>query len=300
MPSDAHAADLRRWKPIRQQLKPYLFLLPILTFAVGFVYYPFFKTFLYAFSQVNFKGEIVGFAGTDNFSYLFSRRDFKIALENTLRLMLINVPATVALTLGMALLVWKRRHLSAVNETMFSVPIAVSMASAGLVFKVLLNPTVGYFNYALGLNIGWYTDKNTAMYGILMLTVWMGLGFNFLLFLSALRSIPSGILEAATLDGAGPLARFFRVQLPLIVPTLFYVACTNMVQAMMTSGPVIILTQGTSSLRATTTLIYMMYSSGYSSANYGLAACVSLVTFFLTLTFTVLGFWLEGKRGSYQ
>lgn len=295
-----HAGAARRRKPWGQRIKPYLFLLPILTFAAGFVYYPFFKTFLYSFSRVNFRGEITGFAGTDNFAYLFSRREFKIALENTLRLMLINVPATVALTLCMALLVWKKRRLTAVNETLFSVPIAVSMASAGLIFKVLLNPTVGYFNYALGLNIGWYTDKNTAMYGILMLTVWMGLGFNFLLFLSALRSIPSGILEAATIDGASPLTRFFWVQLPLIAPTLFYVACTNMVQAMMTSGPVLILTQGTSALRATTTLIYMMYSSGYSSANYGLAACVSLVTFGLTLTFTALGFWLEGRRGNYQ
>lgn len=279
----------RRWKP-------YLFLLPMVAFAVGFVYYPFLKTFLYAFSRVNFKGEITGFVGLENFQYMFSRRDFKIALENTLKLMLINVPVTLVLTLSMALMVYRPRRLRALNESLLSVPMAVSMASAGLIFKVLLHPTVGYLNYALGLRVGWYTDKSTAMYGILMLTVWMGLGFNFLLFLSALRSVPAQVMEAATIDGAGPAARFFRVQLPLISPTLFYVACTNMVQAMMTSGPIIVLTQGGPS-RATTTLIYMMYSSGYSSANYGLAACVSLVTFGLTLAFTIGGFWIERQRG---
>lgn len=288
-----------RRRPWRQRLRPYLFLLPMLAFAVGFVYYPFLKTFLYSFTRVNFKGEITGFAGLDNFRYLFSRRDFGIALRNTLLLTLMNVPATLVITLFLALLAEKRRRGSAVYETLFTLPMAVSMSAAALIFKILLNPTVGYINHFFQWNIGWYEDRDTALYGVALLTIWMGLGFGFLLFLSALRGVPGHLMEAAVIDGAGPCSRFFRIQLPLISPTLLYVFCTNMVLSMMTSGPIIILTQGGPS-RATTTLIYMMYSSGYASANYSLAACVSLIAFGLTLLFTIGAFALEGRRVHYQ
>ena len=286
-------------RSVKQAVKPYLFLLPMLIFAIGFVYYPFIKTFLYSFTTVNARGQIVGFAGLENFAYVFSRREFKSALENTLRLTALNVPLTLVLTIFMALLSRKKRRLSPVYETMFTLPMAVSMSAIVLIFKVLFNPTVGYVNYALGLDWGWFRDKHTAFYGILLLDVWMGIGFNFLLFLAALRGIPDQLIEGAELDGAGRLAILLHIQLPMITPTILYVVCTNMVQAMMTSGPVLILTQGGPS-RATTTLIYMMYSSGYSSANYSLAACVSIVTFALTLGFTVAAFALDERKVHYQ
>ena len=281
--------------PWAAPLKAYLFLLPMLALAGAFVYYPLAKTILQSVSVVNFRGEITGFAGLENYAYLFSRREFGIAVQNTLHLALVNVPVTLVLTLLLAWLTCRRHPLAPVYETMLSLPMVVSMAAITLVFKVLLNPTVGYLNYALGLNIRWYQDRHTAMAGILMLTVWMGIGFNYLLFLSAFRSIPEDILGSARIDGAGPLRTLLRVQLPLIFPTILYVLCTNMIQAMMTSGPILILTQGGPS-RSTLTMIYFMYTSGYGSSNYSLAAAVSLVTFGMTLLATLLLFFLEKRR----
>ena len=127
----------------------------------------------------------------------------------------------------------------------------------------------------------------------------MGIGFDFLLFQSAFRSIPQHITEAADLDGAGFFIRFFKIELPMVSSTVFYVLCTNMVLAMMTSGPMIIITQGGPS-RSTTTLMYMMYASGFGSANYSLAAVVSLVAFALTFGFTLLSFVFERKKVHYQ
>ena len=282
-----------RQRPLKW-VRPYLYLLPMLVFAVGFVYYPFIKTLAQSVSVVNFRGEITGFAGLDNFRYLFSRREFAIAIGNTLRLMLINVPVTLVITIALAWFSARQRRWGAVYETMLALPMTVSMAAITLIFKVLLNPTVGFVNYALGLRVGWYTDRHTAMSGILMLTVWMGIGFNYLLFLSAFRAVPEDMIGSARLEGAGPLTVLFWVQLPMISPTILYVTCTNMIQAMMTSGPILILTQGGPS-RSTTTLIYLMYTAGYRSANYGLAACVSLIAFAMTLTFAVLLCWLEGR-----
>ena len=278
--------------------KPYLFLLPMVIFAVGFIYYPFVKTILDSFSVVNFKGEITGFAGLENYRYMISRREFAIAVQNTLKLMLINVPVTVVLTCCFAWFTARPRILNSISETLFSISMAVSMSTVTLIFKVMLNPTVGIVNYLLGIDCGWYTDRHTAMSGILLLTIWMGIGFNYLLFLSAFRSIPADILHSATLDGAGRWSCFFRIQLPLVSPTMLYVLCTNMIQAMMTSGPVLILTQGGPS-RSTTTLIYLMYTSGYRSSNYSLEACVSIFTFVLTLGFTVLTLVADAKKVEY-
>ena len=279
--------------------KPYLFLLPMVVFVVGFVYYPFFKTCVQSVSNVNFRGEITGFVGLENFQYLFSRREFGIALQNTLKLTLINVPITIVITLLLAWLCSSPHPLHSVYETMFALPMVVSMAAITLVFKVLLNPSVGFLNYALGLNVGWYEDRHTAMSGILMLTVWMGIGFNFLLFLSAFKGLPPDMLGSAELDGAGSIRTLLSIQIPLISPTILYVACTNMIQAMMTNGPILILTQGGPS-RSTMTMIYLMYTSGYASSNYSLAAAVSIISFGMALIFTAALFTMEKRRVHYQ
>lgn len=278
----------------RRTLLPYLLLSPMLLFATGFVYFPFLESAIHAVSIVNARGEITGFAGLSQFQYLFSRREFGIAIRNTLKLTLINVPITLCLTLTLSYLCIRRHALSPLLEGLFALPMVVAMSSITLIAKVLFNPTVGFINHALHLSLGWFEDRHTAMAGILILTVWMGIGFNFLLFLAAFRDLDAGVLAAAALDGASRGRLLVSIQLPLMLPTIFYVLCTNMIQAMMTNGPILILTQGGPS-RATTTLIYMMYTAGYASSNYSMAACISLVTFALTFLFTALLFRRDRK-----
>ena len=296
-----HAVNHRKpvRKPGEKPYKGWLFLLPMVIFAVAFQYWPFLKTAIQSVSIVNFKGEITAFAGLENFRYLFSRREFSAAVRNTLYLALVNVPVTLVITLTLAWLTAERRRFSGLTETLLALPMAVSMSSVAMLFRVLLNPTVGYLNYALGISVGWLTDRNWAMPAILMMTVWMGIAFNYLLFLSAFRAVPKDLTDCAALEGAGALRKLFSVQLPMISPTILYVVCTNMIQALMTSGPVLILTQG-GPARSTTTLIYLMYTSGYGSSNYSLAACVSLVSFALTLAFTLLIFTTERGKVHYQ
>lgn len=279
----------------RFNVRPYLFLLPALFFALGFVYYPFIKTFAEAFSLVNAHGTILSYVGLDNFRYLFARREFGYALKNTLQLTAINVPVTVALSLSLAALCAKKRAVSPALETLYSLPMAVSMATAALVFKLMFNPTVGIVNSALGLSVGWFEDRRTALYTMLLLTVWMGIGFNFLLFLSALRGVPVDRKGAARVDGANEWQVWWHVTLPAILPTVVYVSATNAILALMTSGPVMIITQG-GPARATTTLIYMMYTSGYASGNDALAACISLVSFALAFAFTFLALRFEKRK----
>lgn len=283
----------------RRSIKIALFLAPILVFAVLFVYYPFVKTIINSFSIVNQKGNVTGFAGLANYKYVFGRNDFKKSILNSLIITGINVPITLVVTILLALIANKKRRLSPLYETLFTMPMAVSMSAACMVFKSMFSPTLGIINAMLGTQLGWFESRATALYTIIILTVWMGIGFDFLLFLSALRGIPSHIMEAVRLDGAGLFTRIFKIQLPLISPTILYVMCTNLVLAMMCSAPMIIITQGGPS-RSTTSLMYLMFASGYGSSNYSLAAVVSIVTFLLTFGFTVVAFMFERKKVHYQ
>ena len=284
---------------ILQKIKPYLFLLPILFFAFGFVYFPFARTFMYSFSRVNFRGEITAFTGMRNFNRLFGDPVFFTALTNTLKLTGMVVLLILVISYSLALLAEKKRRTGFMYEIMFMLPMAVSMPAASQIFRMLLDPNMGILNHALGLNIGWFSDPKTALFGIVMVCVWIGVPFDFLLFLSALRNIPAHLLEAADLDGIGPVRRLFRIQLPLTAPTIFYVVCTNTVLGMMTAAPVMIITGGQPA-HSTATLIFLMYTFGYQSSNYSIAACLSLVTFALTFGMVLLAFIFDQRKVHYQ
>ena len=284
---------------IRQIIKPYLFLLPILFFAFGFVYYPFGRTFLYSFSRVNFRGDITAFTGMRNFRRLFGDPVFAIALKNTLRLTFMAVVLILAVSYSLALLAEKKRRAGFLYETMFMLPMALSMPAASQIFRMLLEPNMGILNYKLGITAGWFSDPRTALYGIVMVCIWVGVPFDFMLFLSALRNIPSSLLEAADIDGIGPVKRFLLLQLPLSAPTIFYVVCTNAVLGMMTSAPVMIITGGQPA-HSTETLIFLMYSMGYQSSNYAVAACISLTAFALTFGMVLLAFVFENRKVHYR
>lgn len=290
----------RSAKRRREGRRVFFLLLPIMFFAIAFVYLPFIRTIINAFSRVNSKGIIKGFAGLENFIYTYSRKDFLPALKHTLIIAIFNVPITLVITLTLALLSQKRRRLSAVYETMFTLPMSVSMSAACMIFKSMFSPSVGFINYFFSLKLGWFESTETALAACIILTVWMGIGFDYLLLLSALRGIPKSVMEATEVDGISLWRKIFLVEIPLISPTIFYIFCTNLVLCMMTSAPMIIIMGVSPESSATNTLMSMMYQSGFSSSDYGLAAVLSLTAFLLTLLFTILSFVAEKRRVHYE
>ena len=290
----------RSAKRRREGRRVFFLLLPIMVFAIAFVYLPFIRTIINAFSRVNSKGIIKGFAGLENFIYTYSRKDFLPALKHTLIIAIFNVPITLVITLTLALLSQKRRRLSAVYETMFTLPMSVSMSAACMIFKSMFSPSVGFINYFFSLKLGWFESTETALAACIILTMWMGIGFDYLLLLSALRGIPKSVMEATEVDGISLWRKIFLVEIPLISPTIFYIFCTNLVLCMMTSAPMIIIMGVSPESSATNTLMSMMYQSGFSSSDYGLAAVLSLTAFLLTLLFTILSFVAEKRRVHYE
>jgi len=270
-----------------------------LALAYLFSYRPFFKTIANSFSLVNFSGRIIEFVGFENYRNLFADHNFQISFLNTFRFALFFVPINLVFCLVAALLVYRKRRFTAFNETLFILPMAVAMSSAALVFRALFNPTIGVVNYLLGLSIQWFNDPVWAMFTIIVLGVWMAIGLDFLLLLGALRSVPSQLLEAAEMEGAGAVAKFFRIQLPLISPTILFIVSTRLRDSMLLSGPVLVMTEG-GPLRSTQTLVYQMYIEGFSGGNYSKGSAISVVVFLLTFLMILLAFRFERRRVFYQ
>lgn len=282
---------------VMQKSKPYLFLLPALFFIVMFTYYPFVETIVNSFFKLNNKAQRVDFVGLKNYLQVFKAKNFNNSLYNSIRFTLMTVPFNISISLILALLAEKRRRFSRMYEVMFSLPMAISMSATCMIFKLLLNNSIGLFNYSLGLDIKWFFDKNTALWGIAIITVWQNIGYEFLYLSAALRNVPQDVLEAATVDGANWIHRTLRIVFPLITPTVFYLFCLDLIGGMMMSGPVMVLTNG-GPRNSTETLVYHMYSKTVSGTNMGYGYAISIVIFLIVFLLMLLSFKAE-KKGVY-
>lgn len=279
------------------KITPYFYMLPALFLAAVFCLWPFVKTIINSLSIVNYSGKVVEFVGLENFKELFASSSFRTSLKNTFRFTALFVPANVIICMGCALLCYRKRKGTAFNELLFFLPMAVAMSSAAMIFKALFNPMIGVVNWVLGVDINWFNDPSKAMFTLVTLGVWLDIGLDFILLLAALRNVPQQLLESAELEGAGAWSKFWRIQLPLVTPTLLFILCTNIKDAMLIAAPVMILTEG-GPYRSTQTLVYQMYLEGFRSGNYTLGSTISVVVFLLTLVLMLLLFRFE-KRGVY-
>lgn len=292
---------------IRRTIKPYLYVLPIFLLATAFSYYPFVKTFVMSLCKVNARAQIQRFTGFDNYIKLFGRSAFQNSLLVTFRFAAMYLPLAVILPLLLALVARCRKPGSNVYQTMFAMPMAMSMAACSMVFKEIFKRKSGVLNYVLtqlGLyanatNIDWLNDKTWTLPALVIIQVWIHLGFNFMLLLAALRNVPQELLESADLEGAGYWRKVRHIMLPTISPTVFFVICTQMISGLMMSGPVLLLTRGDPQ-NSTATLIYYIYNSGFNNSNYALGSTASICAFAITFVFLLFNFIYEKKGVVYE
>lgn len=178
----------------------------------------------------------------------------------------------------MAMAANRKRKTSWFYELAFAFPMAVSMSVAALIFKLMLNPQIGIINHVFGLDVQWFNGEKTALLSVIILGVWLGLGLDFLFLLSAVRSVPEDLIEAARIDGCPNWKLMFKIYLPIMSPTVFYLICTNLATAMMMSGPVMVLTKGGPN-NSTSTIIYYMYRKAFEIYNYGQSYAAAVVGF---------------------
>jgi multiple sugar transport system permease protein len=180
------------------------------------------------------------------------------------------------------------------------VPFVTTLVAVAIVWRYLYHPQYGLLNYALGLvgidPINWLGDPDWAMPAIILLAVWKNFGYNMLIFIAGLQSIPEELYEAASIDGAGPIRKFWHVSLPMLAPTFFFVGVVTMIGYFQLFAEPYVMTQG-GPLRATTSLVLMMYEEGFRWWRMGTAAAIAFILFILILLWTLLQLWVERRTG---
>ncbi len=290
---------IRRKRTLFERVEPALYLAPTFLLLGVFVYYPFLKTIIESFFLLNSMGEIREFVGFENYINVLQNAKFIQAIGNTLKFVVFTVPFSVGLAFILALIASKKRRLSPVYETLFSLPMAMSMSVSAMIFELMFSPTLGIVNALLDLDIHWLTDKETALWVVIAIQVWMNLGYNFLFILSAIRGLNTDIFEAAELDGVNFWSKGIKIVMPMVSPTLFFLMCNSLAKMLMMSGLSLILTQGGPN-GSTETMISFMYKQTVENANYNAAYASAIIAFLLTLAATAITFMYEKKGVNYD
>ena len=175
---------------------------------------------------------------------------------------------------------------------------AIASSSAAMIFKIMLNPSIGIVNKLLGTNINWFNDPKTALICVAVLTAWLNSGINFLYFSAGLGNIDGSIYERASVDGANGIQKFFSLTLPGLSPIMFYTLVVNIIQAFQSFGQIKILTEGGPS-ESTNVIVYSIYRNAFFNYRFGTAAAQSVILFFIIMLITLVMFSMEKKGVKY-
>jgi multiple sugar transport system permease protein len=242
------------------------------------------------------------FVGTANYTDLTRDPLFWRALRNTLLVVLVGGPLTIALALGGALLVSAPlTRLRGLWRTLFFAPVVTTLVAVAVVWRYLYHPRFGLFNQALALvglpPIDWLGDPRFAMLAIVLLAAWRSFGYGLVILVAGLQAIPATLYEAAALDGASAWQQFRRITLPMLRPPLLFVAIITTVGYFQVFAEPYVMTRG-GPANATLTIALLMYQQGFRWWNMGRASAVAFVLFGLILAVSALQTWIERRRAA--
>lgn len=298
-----YVEQVKKKQRIRNFLHGLLFLLPsILLFSI-FVFYPMIRTIYLSFFLTNASGETTVFVGLENYLNMFMSPIFLKSIQSTFLFVLYTVPATIVISLFLAIIANEKLKGIGFFRTIFSSTMGISVAAASVFWMYLFNPTMGLLNQflqSIGVeSIGWLTDPAWALFSVSVTTVWMNIGFTFLVLLGGLQSIDSYLYESADIEGAGYFYKLKRITLPMLSPTLFFVLTVSIINAFQTFGQIDILTHG-GPQNETNLIVYSIYREAFVNYQFGSASAQAVVLFILILLMTALQFKLGERKVHYQ
>jgi len=285
------------------RLFPFVVLLPTLLVCGLFLYYPVAQSFSWSLYRAAFMGLRTMYVGVQNYVRMFTSSDYLHTLWVSVLFAGGIVILGLSISLAIALLANRKIRGARIYRIALIWPYALSPAVAGTIWLFLFNPTAGAVNYILENTIGispdWITNANLAMLLVVTAAVWKNLGYNIVFFLAGLQNVPGHVIEAARIDGAGPWRCFWKITLPLLSPTTFFLLIMNMIYAFFgTFGLIDVLTKG-GPAGATNILIYNMYRDAFQHNKWGMAAAQSVVLFVMVVGLTLIQFRTTGRRVHY-
>ncbi|WP_272516740.1 sn-glycerol-3-phosphate ABC transporter permease UgpA [Providencia sp. PROV209] len=282
---------------------PYVLVLPQLIITVIFFILPAGQALWYSLQRIDPFGLSSEFVGLENFTQLFSDSYYVDSFYTTMIFSVWVAGCGLVVSLFFAALVDYVVRGSRFYQTLMLLPYAVAPAVAAVLWMFLFSPGRGLITYGLeAIGYDWNHAQNSgqAMFLVVLASVWKQISYNFLFFFAALQSIPKSLMEAAAIDGAGPIRRFFKISLPLITPVSFFLLVVNLVYAFFDTFPVIDAATGGGPVQATTTLIYKIYREGFSGLDLSSSAAQSVILMGLVVILTVVQFRFIERKVRYQ
>lgn len=286
-----------KWK---QKMAPYLFLLPNLLIFSIFVIFPALFGFYISFTEWNVltSPEFVGLA---NYMKIFGDAKFWDTFTRTFIYVIVSVPLTFLLSMGLALILNKKIKARGLFRALFYLPAMLSFIIIGVSWQWLLGDNFGVANYILELvgmqPIRWLTTSFTATLMVILATVWARSGYYMIMFLSGLQGIPETYYEAANIDGANNWQKFRHITLPLLKPTSLIVVVLNTIEVFKMYGLIHSMTTGGPG-KATTYIVQDIYTTAFGKGNMGYAATMSMILFATLSILTVIYFRVNKKGGN--
>jgi len=301
--SKLHFEQVKKKQRLKSFVKGMLFLLPSIVLFSIFLFYPLLRTIYLSFFLTNAAGETTVFVGWDNFTNMFTSEIFLQSIQSTFLFVLYTVPMTIIISLFLAIIANEKLKGIGLFRTIYSSTMGISVAAASVFWLYLFHPSIGLLNTLLETlgfeGIGWLTDPAWALIAVSLTTIWMNLGFTFLILLGGLQSIDSYLYESADIDGAGYFYKLRRITIPMLSPTLFFVITVTIINAFQTFGQIDILTQG-GPQNTTNLIVYSIYREAFVNYQFGSASAQAVVLFIIILLMTIIQFKFGERKVHYQ
>ncbi|WP_374149376.1 carbohydrate ABC transporter permease [Priestia megaterium] len=279
------------------------YLLPSLLLFSVFLFYPMIKTLYLSLFITDTQGNPLNFVGLQNFLYLFTDPNFLQSMKATFLFVLYTVPIGLVIALFLALIANEKLKGIGFFRTMFSSTMGMSVAASSVIWMFMYNPTIGVINKVLNLvgihDVQWLLDPKYALVAVSISTIWMNIGFTFLILLGGLQNIDGKLYENARIAGVSYWYQLRKITLPMLSPTLFFIITVSFINAFQTFGQIDILTKG-GPTDSTNVIVYSIYKDAFVNYNVGSASAQATILFFCILLVTALQFKLGERKVHYQ
>ena len=286
----------------RSRWLPYALVAPQLAVTLVFFFWPAGQAMFQSFLLQDAFGTSTQFVGLENFATLFRDQAYLSSFKVTALFSALVAFFGIAISLLLAVFADRVVRGASAYKLLLIWPYAVAPAIAGVLWMFMFNPTLGVVAHGLrtfGIEWNHLLDSRQALTLIVMAAVWKQVSYNFVFFLAGLQAIPKSLIEAAAIDGAGPMRRFWSVIFPLLSPTTFFLLVVNIVYAFFDTFAIVdAATQGGPG-RDTAILVYKVYYDGFKAMDLGSSAAQSVVLMAIVIVLTVVQFRFIERRVNY-
>lgn len=285
------------------KLKDFSFAAPALIFLSVFIYYPLLYSLYISFTNWNMTKPNKTFIGFENYDKLIHNELFYKVLGVTFTYTIIDVVLTLVIGLLFALLFNSTKKIYNFMRMIVFMPYYISMVIAAMIFVWIFNSQFGLANRIIEVfgfdPVNWLTNPSTALWSLITVSLWKGVGFAMLIFIAGLRGIPVEYYEASGMDGASKFKQFIHITLPLLSPITLFLVITNFISSMQVFQSVNVMTNG-GPLNATKAMVYWIYEMAFTEFKTGRASALVIIFFLIIILLTIVQFMVSKKRVHYE